>query len=39
VFSIAITLLAIDIRVPNVEHDRLAAELRHLSLPVQQSAS
>jgi TMEM175 potassium channel family protein len=30
VFSIAITLLAINIRVPNVEHDRLAAELRHL---------
>ncbi len=30
VFAIAITLLAIDIRVPNVEHGRLTAELRHL---------
>jgi uncharacterized membrane protein len=30
VFSIAITLLAIDIRIPNVEHDRLAAELQRL---------
>jgi uncharacterized membrane protein len=30
VFAIAIRLLAIDIRMPNVEHDRLAAELRQL---------